>query len=58
MSKTFNFKIDFKEEFDNLPNAPIVDAVIHWQAEPTKTPDPNSLFEDLETRLPDYPHFD
>ncbi|MDC0935225.1 TIGR04255 family protein [Pirellulales bacterium] len=56
MSKQAEFKFDFEEKFDNLPHAPIVEAVIHWQATPTKTPEPKALFEELKQVLPDYPH--
>jgi hypothetical protein len=27
-----SFEIDINEQFEHLPNAPIVEAVIHWRA--------------------------
>lgn len=49
------FEIDFTETFPNLARAPIVEAVIHWQARVERKLDPDDLFEELKIRLPDYP---
>ncbi len=50
------FKIDFSESFEHLPNAPIVEAVIHWRARAVKKLEPDALLKQLKTKLPDYPH--
>jgi len=50
-----DFKIDLTEEFGNLPNAPIVEAVIHWRARPEKAIEPDKLLEHLKKLLPEYP---
>ena len=34
------FKIDLSESFEHLPNAPIVEAVIHWRARAEKKSNP------------------
>jgi uncharacterized protein (TIGR04255 family) len=49
-----DFKIDLTETFAHLPNAPIVEAVIHWRARPQEKLDPDALIKDLEEKLPDY----
>jgi len=49
------FEIDAEEDFDHLPNAPIVEAVIHWQA-PSKTIQSGEPFYgQLKDQLADYP---
>ncbi len=48
-------KIDTKEAFPYLPNAPIVEAAIHWQAAPADAFEPKKLHEVLREKLPDYP---
>ena len=49
------FKINTDESFEHLPNAPIVEAVIHWQAVPGKAMgDPNELLANIKQRLPSY----
>lgn len=50
------FKIDLSESFEHLPNAPIVEAVIHWQARAEKKLEPDAFLEQLKDRLPEYPH--
>jgi len=50
------FKIDLSESLEHLPNAPIVEAVIHWRARAEKKLEPAALLEQLKTKLPDYPH--
>ncbi len=50
------FKIDLSESFEHLPNAPIVEAVIHWRARAEKKLDAAVLLEQLKTRLPAYPN--
>ena len=49
------FTIDLSKRFPNLPRAPIVEAVIHWQARATKTWQPDELKATLAARLPDGP---
>lgn len=48
------FQIDHDKTFPTLPGAPIVEAVLHWQAFATETRDENSLLELLEQRFADY----
>lgn len=48
------FKIDIGEEFENLPNAPIVEAVIHWRARAKKNLEQNALQDELKKKLSDY----
>lgn len=55
MSST-GFTIDNNEEFENLPHAPIVEAVIHWRAPPGKKLEPEPLLLELIQRLPNYPN--
>lgn len=51
-----SFKVDLSETFEHLPNAPIVEAVIHWRARAEKKLEPAKLLEQLKAKLPDYPH--
>lgn len=48
------FKIDLAESFDNLPSAPIVEAVIHWRARPTVRLESSTLLSALRRYLTDY----
>lgn len=48
-------QIDTNETFPHLPNAPIVEAAIHWQAAPADGFEPKKLHEILKEKLPDYP---
>lgn len=50
------FKIDLSESFDNLSQAPIVEAVIHWRARHGKKVEPEQLLSVLKEKLPDYPY--
>lgn len=50
------FKTDLSESFEHLPNAPIVEAVIHWRARAEKKLEPDALLENLKEKLPDYPN--
>ena len=50
------FKIDLSESFEHLPNAPIVEAVIHWRARAEKKLEPDALLEQLKERLLEYPN--
>ena len=50
------FAINPDEEFPHLPQAPIVEAVIHWQAHPAEPFEPATLLGQLKELLPDYPH--
>jgi uncharacterized protein (TIGR04255 family) len=56
MSQHTKFTIDLNEEFPPLATAPVVEAVIHWQAQATDFPGEDSLQEKLQESLPDYPH--
>jgi len=49
------FKIDMGEEFENLPNAPIVEAVIHWQARSETIQSHEQFYDHLKEQLADYP---
>lgn len=55
MSVPSKLTIDLKEEFDHLPNAPIVEGVIHWRAAAEKKWEPGELEDVLKSRLPEYP---
>jgi uncharacterized protein (TIGR04255 family) len=50
------FEINLGETFAHMPNAPIVEAVIHWQARPEQIPEPEKLLAELEEKLPGYPN--
>ena len=50
------FAMNLDEEFPHLPQAPIVEAVIHWQAHPAEPFEPAKLLSQLKELLPDYPH--
>jgi uncharacterized protein (TIGR04255 family) len=49
------FKIDPTELFQHLPRAPIVEAVIHWQARAGNVPEQSKLLTALIEKLPEYP---
>jgi uncharacterized protein (TIGR04255 family) len=49
------FTLDLKETFPQLSRAPIVEAVIHWQARSQKPMEPDTLKKELASRLPRYP---
>jgi len=51
-----SFEIDLIKEFPHLPNAPIVEAVIHWRARAAKSLNPESFFGALREKLPNYPN--
>ena len=55
MKKKQKFKIDLGEIFEKLPKAPIVEAVIHWRAQPSQKLIPKTFLNQLRERLPDYP---
>lgn len=52
--KRQTFKVDVQRTFKRLPNAPIVEAVIHWQATPTRTIEPTALLDELKKRFPKF----
>ncbi len=52
--RPITFKIDVAEKFKRLPNAPIVEAVIQWQAKPTQTLEKAALLRDLKERFPKF----
>jgi uncharacterized protein (TIGR04255 family) len=54
MSLRNQLTIDLAEEFERLPSAPIVEAVIHWQAPAGKSLDQATLREELTRRFPNY----
>lgn len=58
MNEGVPFVIDLTKPFPHLPAAPIIEAVIHWQARGTKEWDPDKLRDELKIRLPDYPKAD
>lgn len=49
------FHINLTDEFDHLPSAPIVEAVIHWRALSDNIQKPDEFCEELKRRLQDYP---
>ena len=49
------FTIDHDEKFPQLVRSPILEAVIHWEAYPSKPLDQATLGEELAKRFPDYP---
>lgn len=55
MNRPGDLRIDTTEEFQHLPGAPIVEAVIHWQARPTVELDRTRFVGALKERLGDYP---
>jgi uncharacterized protein (TIGR04255 family) len=48
------FTLDLKETFPRLARAPIVEAIIHWQARAQHSLDLENLRDTLLVRLPDY----
>jgi uncharacterized protein (TIGR04255 family) len=48
------FKIDLNESFPRLARAPIVEAVIHWQARAQNSLEREALLDRLAARLPHY----
>lgn len=54
MSVPSKLTIDLNENFAHLPNAPIVEGVIHWKAAAEKRWEPGQLEEELKIRLPNY----
>lgn len=50
------FRIDVSEAFEHFPNAPIVEAVIHWRARAETKLEPAAVLETLRAKLGDYPH--
>lgn len=48
-------KIDVSEVFTHLENAPIVEAIIHWEAKGERALEPDVLLRELKSRLPKYP---
>ena len=49
-----DFAIDVDKKFPHLPNAPIVEAVLQWQATPTRDLAPSDFRRTLTDRFPDY----
>lgn len=56
MQNGHSIKIDLSESFEHLPSAPIVEAVIHWQARAEKALEPAALLKHLKDQLPQYPN--
>lgn len=54
MNLTQPIKIDTNEIFSQLPNAPIVEAAIHWQTESSKELNYQELVSGLKKDLPNY----
>jgi uncharacterized protein (TIGR04255 family) len=54
MSVRKKFIIDLSKEFQRLPDAPIVEAVLHWQAAAGKTLDKAQVQKELGQRFPKY----
>ena len=55
MSPPSRFTIDFNEKFPRLEHSPSIEAVIHWQANPSKILNQATLMDELSRSLPDYP---
>ena len=55
MSVQAQFALNLNEEFPNLTNSPILEAVIHWEAHSSKPLEQILLKEELTKRLPEYP---
>jgi uncharacterized protein (TIGR04255 family) len=55
MSSPSRFTIDLNEEFPRLESSPSIEAVIHWQANPSNILEQATLMDELSRRLPDYP---
>lgn len=55
MNKNRTITIDRDEKFEYLPQAPIVEAVIHWQARAENPLEPKEMRDRLTARLSDYP---
>lgn len=49
------FSLNLDEPYHRLSKPPIVEAVIHWQARPTKALDPEKLQEELSLQFPEFP---
>lgn len=49
------FRLDLTETFPHLSDAPIVEAVIHWQARAEKDWNPTQLRSELAAWFPEYP---
>lgn len=49
-----DFAIDVDREFPHLPSAPIVEAVLQWQATPTRDVEPADFRRTLTDRFPAY----
>jgi uncharacterized protein (TIGR04255 family) len=54
MSRVGSFHIDVDRDFPHLANAPIVEALIQWQASPSKSLDREELKKELERRFSGY----
>lgn len=54
MSVRKRFIIDLSKKFQRLPDAPIVEAVLHWQAAAGKTLDKTTVQAELKQRFPNY----
>lgn len=52
------FRLDLNETFPQLARAPIVEAVIHWQARPQQAFAPDTLREEFADKLPEFPKCD
>ena len=48
------FKINVTEKFKQLPRAPIAEAVIQWQATPSRTLEQTPLHMALKEKFPDF----
>jgi uncharacterized protein (TIGR04255 family) len=55
MSLPARIIIDPDEKFPHLEHAPIIEAVIYWQANTSNPLEPSTLKQELSSRLPGYP---
>jgi uncharacterized protein (TIGR04255 family) len=55
MSVPSQFALNLNEQFPNLTNSPVLEAVIHWEAHTSKSLEQIFLKEELTKHLPEYP---
>jgi uncharacterized protein (TIGR04255 family) len=54
MTRSRQLNIEVEESFPHLPMAPVVEAVIHWQARPQAAIEPDAFRQRLVEMLPDF----
>jgi uncharacterized protein (TIGR04255 family) len=56
MAESSTFNLDFSESFPHLEHAPVIEAVIHWQARISQGWEPTEIQQRLAELVKDYPH--